>query len=105
MHVAVGDHQPVARDAGKLTLDLAEGDIDRAVHMPLAVLGCAAHVYHKWRRLSCRERAQLMRADKRDDWRLLLELWVVEDRLKGRIGAQPVEVGIVTRPLDERWSE
>src|SRR5215510_2013082 len=100
MHVAVGDYQLVARDAGKLTLDLAEGDIDRAVHMPLGILGCATHIYHEWRRLTRCERAQLTGADQRDDWRPLLELLVVEDRLEGRISAQPVEVGVVTRPLD-----
>src|SRR5262249_9068505 len=101
MHIAVGDHETVARDAGKLTLDLAERDIDRAVHMPIGVLGCAAHINHEWGRLTGCEGAQLVRADKRDDWRLLLELWVVEERLEGGTGAQPVEVGVVTRPLDE----
>ena len=50
-------------------------------------------------------RAQLTWADKRDDRRLLLELWVVEDRLESRIRAQPIKVGVVTRPLDKGWPE
>ena len=65
MHITVGDHQPVARNAGKLASILLRG-ILTASSTCLGVLRHAAHVDHKRRRLPGRERAQLTWADKRE---------------------------------------